>query len=139
VKIEHLLSVNAIIFIGLGIAFALYGPLMIDFFGIMAYEGNAVLYWYAASFSRLLGASLFGFGFLMWAIRGILADEATPLETRRGIILALLLGSIFGLIVAITQQVSVWGALIGWGIVMLFAVLVLGYTFFLVSGRNKFR
>ena len=135
-KIGHLFSANAIIFIGLGIAFALYGPLMIDLLGIMEYEGNAVLYWYAASFARLYGATLFGFGFLIWGVRGIMGEESTTPETRRGILLAILLGCIIGLIVAITQQVSVWGALISWGLVILYAVLAVAYTYYLLRGRT---
>lgn len=135
-KIRYLFSANAIIFISLGIAFALYGPLMINFLGIMEYEGNAVLYWYAASFARLYGAALFGFGFLLWAVRGIAENETTSPETRRGIVLAALLGCVIGLIVSITQQVSVWGTFISWGLVLIYAIVCLGYIYYLITGKT---
>ncbi len=77
-KLTQLLSVNAIVFIGLGIAFALYGPLMIAMFGILESEGSPRLYWYAASFARLLGAALFGFGFVLWAVRHQTASAGSP-------------------------------------------------------------
>jgi hypothetical protein len=136
VKIGNLLSINAIIFIGLGIAFALYGPLTINLFDIMAYEGNAVLFWYVQSFARIYGAALFGFGFLTWAVRSIIGDESTAPRRRRSILQALLLGNIIGLFAAITQQASVWGTFIGWGLVILYAILTLGYTYFLLTGRR---
>ena len=55
-KLTHLITLNAILFIAFGIAFALYGPLMMAFFGVPEIEENStLLYWNVASFARLFG------------------------------------------------------------------------------------
>lgn len=130
-KLSHLLTFNAILFIGMGIAFALYGPLMIAMFGILNIEGDSLMYWYAASFARMFGAALFGFGFLFWAVRRSSIDMGEGGE-RRGILFAIVLAYLLGSIVAITQQVSIWGTLAGWVTVGLFLALLAGYSYFLV-------
>jgi hypothetical protein len=137
-KLTQLLTVNAVLFLAFGIAFALYGPLMIAMYGILETEGTVSMYWYVASFSRMFGTALFGFGFLLWSVRHI--DEFDPNDarqtghdTRRGIVFALLLANLLGFIVAITQQSSIWGTFIGWITVGMFLLLVLGYGYFLVK------
>ena len=137
-KLTHLLTLNAILFIALGIAFALYGPLMMAFFGVPEIPENSFqLYWNVASFARLFGAALFGFGFLLWAVRGVAESQATPPETRRGIVFALLLANLMGAVVAITQQSSVWLSPAGWVATAIFALLTLGYGYFLVAGSRQ--
>lgn len=131
-KMSSLLRFNAILYVILGIAFALYGPLMMAFFGIMDTEGSARIYWYAASFARMFGASLFGFGFLIWAASGSLLENQV---IKRNIVLALILGNFIALIVALTQQVSIWGTLSGWLLVIFILVLLIGYGFMLI--RNS--
>jgi hypothetical protein len=126
-----LITTNAILFIGLGIAFALYGPLMIAFYGILESEGSPLMYWFAASFARMLGAALFGFGFLLFALRRSTGPQDG--EKRRGISLAMILAYAVGLLVAITQQVSIWGTWTGWLTAGLFLVLLVGYAYFFVQ------
>ncbi len=123
-----MLTLNAILYIALGIAFGLYGPLMIAMFGILNIEGEPLMYWYAASFARLFGAALFGFGLLLWALRGLSIDPGK----QRGILLALVLANILGFIVAITQQVSIWGTPAGWITSGVFLFLIAGYGYLLV-------
>jgi hypothetical protein len=129
------MTLNALIFIGLGIAFALYGPLMVALFGVLRFSGGegGGLYWYVASFARLFGAALFGFGFLILAARNLGASGPNRIspETRRGIISALLLGNIVGLFVTATQQYTVWTAAGGWAAILVFLLLVIGYGYFL--------
>lgn len=130
-KLSQLLSINAILFIALGIAFALYGPLMIAMFGILQSEGSPVMYWYATSFARLLGAALFGFGFVLWALR-----HQTGLS-QQGIKVALVLSYALGFGVAITQQVSIWGTLSGWITSAVFLVLLVAYAYLLIKKTDK--
>jgi hypothetical protein len=133
-RLTHLLTLNAILFIAFGIAFALYGPLMLAFFGVPEIpENNVQLYWHVASFARLSGAALFGFGFLIWAVRSLADGHVTPQEARRGVVFALLLGNLMGAIVAITQQSSVWLQPVGWAATAIFALLTVGYGYFMVS------
>jgi hypothetical protein len=137
-KLIHLLTLNAILFIAFGIAFALYGPLMMAFFGVPEIEENSVmLYWNVASFARLFGAALFGFGFLIWAVRSLAASQAVSAEARRGVVFALLLGNLMGAIVAITQQSSVWLSPAGWVATAIFALLTLGYGYFMVADSRQ--
>jgi len=133
VRFNQLVTTNAILFIGLGIAFALYGPLMIAFYGILESEGSPLMYWYAASFARMLGAALFGFGFLLFAIRRGMA--LLDGEKRKGICLAMIIAYAVGLLVALTQQVSIWGKWIGWLTAGLFLALLAGYAYFFVQKK----
>jgi hypothetical protein len=133
-KAQTLISTNALLALGLGIAFALYGPLALALFGTPDVQGAAgtpevetLLYWTVASFARLFGAALFAFGLLLWAARPLfLGDLASP-STRRGFFFALLLGNAMLAFVAGTQQFSVWNSAAGWVVLVLFSLLALGY------------
>jgi hypothetical protein len=131
VRFNQLITTNAILFIGLGIAFALYGPLMIAFYGILESEGSPLMYWFAASFARMLGAALFGFGFLLFALRR--STDSLDGEKRKGICLAMIIAYALGLVVALTQQVSIWGKWTGWLTAGLFLALLAGYAYFFVQ------
>lgn len=131
-KLNFLLTLNAILFIGAGIAFALYGPLMIAVFGILEVVGDSPMYWYAASFARMFGAALFGFGFLLFALRRS-SSSAVDQGTGRGTLTALVLSYLLASIVALTQQVSIWGSLAGWITVALCLLLLIGYAYFLLK------
>ena len=131
-KLHQFFTFNAILFIGLGIAFALYGPIMIDFYGILETESSGISYWMIASFARMFGAMLFGYGYLIWAIKNVPENEATSPEIRRKIIWAQLLASLMGFTVAITQQITIWWNFAGWVTVTVFLVLVIGYSYYLI-------
>jgi hypothetical protein len=133
VKLRKFVTFNAILFIGLGIAFALYGPLMIDMYGFLKTDSSGVSYWYMTSFARILGVALFGYGFTLWAINNVPDNEATPPETRRRIVFAQLLANLVGFFVAITQQIQIWWNLTGWITVGIFLVLAIGYLYYLIS------
>jgi hypothetical protein len=132
VKISQFFFFNAIFFIGLGIAFTLYGPLMVNFYGILETESGGVSYWYVTSFARMFGVILFGYGFLIWAIKNVLEDDQISPEIRRKIILAQLLGSLVGLAVVLIQQITIWWNITGWFTVAAFFVLVIGYFYYLI-------
>ncbi len=135
-KLNNLIQINAILFIGLGIAFALYGPLGINAYGMLDISGaDGAAYWFTASFARLLGAGLFGYGFLLWAITDVAAGDFLPPAKRQRIVLALLLANIVGLFVAVTQQWQVWVNLAGWLTIAVYALLTLGYAYFLNRTR----
>ena len=132
-KLTTLILFNAILFIILGIAFALYGPIMINFFGMLAISGaDGAAYWFTASFARMLGAAFFGYGFLLWAVQNILSGSDIPAENRQKLTLALLIGNILALFVTITQQWQVWANLAGWLISGIFALLTAGYSIMLI-------
>lgn len=130
-NLKSLLYANAILFIAAGIALALYSPLAINLFGIMEQEGNAMMYWHAVSFSRMYGAALFGYGFLAWAFERTISARETGAPPRRGLLLGLTLANGMGMIVALTQQVSIWGTTAGWVTAGIYAVFTAGYAYFL--------
>jgi hypothetical protein len=136
VKLHQFVLIHAIISIILGIAFALYGPIMVRMFGILDFPGaEGALYWFTTSFARLLGALLFGFGFLLWAVRDMLSIESLPAEKAQRTALALLLGTVMVSFVAVTQQWQVWVTLAGWVTIALYIFLTLGYTYFLATRK----
>ncbi len=132
-KLSHLLTINAALAIALGIAFSLYAPVMMAFFGIAEIpEGNILLYWNIASFARLFGAAFFGFGLLLWSVRSFPERDEFKLETRRGIVFALLIANGIGLFVAATQQFSIWNNAAGWASIAVFGLLFGAYLVFQV-------
>jgi len=132
--ITRLLTIHAVLMIALGIAFGLYGPLMIALFGIAEIPSdNSLLYWNVVSFARLFGGALFGFGFLLWAIRSLPSQPGISSETQRGIVFALVLANAMALFVAVTQQFSIWESPAGWALIALFGVLCLAYSLLLVA------
>ncbi len=111
-KLTPLLTLNAILFLALGIAFAMYAPLMLAFFQVPELPIDTATYWHVAAFARLFGALLFSLGLLLWALRATIAEA--PTETRRRTLLALILGNLMSGLVAITQQSSIWLTPAGW-------------------------
>ena len=68
-KISKVINVNAILSMAMGIAFGIYAPLILAFFGIPDIPSEDVLlYWSVASFVRMYGAALFSFGILLMAV-----------------------------------------------------------------------
>jgi hypothetical protein len=135
--LPRLVTLNAILAMALGIAFALYGPLMLAFFGIADIPSQeALLYWNIASFARLFGAGIFSLGLLLFALRAPLANQELSTQSRRGVIFSLLLGNLLTTIVILTQQASVWSAATGWILSAVFGLLTLAYGFLMVGQRE---
>jgi hypothetical protein len=82
--------------------------------------------------TQLLGGSLLGFATLMWFGR-----RSPSVETRRAIALALLIQDSVGLIASLSIQLTGRMAAIGWSNVVLYALLAMGYAYFLVLKPNR--
>jgi hypothetical protein len=131
-KLNVLIAIHAFLSIAFGIAFALYGPLMMAFYAVPELSGvDAQIYWQIAAFARMFGAALFGFGFLLFALRGFV-DEIEA-QSRRGLVFALFLANLMAFIVSITQQSAVWSSLAGLVTTGIFTVLMIAYGYFLVK------
>ncbi len=132
-KLNTIITTNAIVFLIIGIAFGIYAPLVLNFFGVPDIPSeDLLLYWTTVSFARLYGATLFGFGIVLWALRGYL--EATNPESRRGVIFSLVLANIFAAFVAATQSASIWETWTGWILMIMHILLALAYG---VNLRDK--
>jgi Ca2+/Na+ antiporter len=137
-KLNLVLTINALLALGFGIAFALYGPVMLAYFSVPEIPSDDILlYWNVAAFARMFGATLFGFGLLLWAIRGVVDHKNTSPEVRRGIVFALLLANIMGAFIAITQQFSIWESPAGWVSIAIFLLLLLAYGYLLAVGPER--
>jgi hypothetical protein len=139
-KLTTIMTVNAFIWIALGIIFMLYAPVMLAFFNLPNIpagntQGTTLMYWNVAAFARLYGAALFTLGFLLWAVRGLLEAAAAPPESHRGIAFALLLGNGLAFIVALTQQSSVWLVPAGWVLVLIYLVITAAYGYALAAKK----
>lgn len=125
-KPGSLLMVHALLLIAAGIAFALYGPLMLNLYGVTSVQGgNDQLYWHIASFARLFGAALFLAGWLLFALRSAVEQGELGPASLRGVAFSLVMGDGILLAVALTQQASVWATWGGWATVAVLAVLLL--------------
>lgn len=133
-KLSAVLTWNAIIWIAAGIAFAMYGPLMMSLFDIPELNIDPLTYWYIAAFARLFGAALFSAGLLMFALRRT-ADQMDE-RTRRGVVMALLIGSLVCLISSLVQQSSFWGTPAGWTTSAVFLVFTLLYGAIYIRDRQ---
>lgn len=122
---------NAMLFIAAGIAFSLYAPLTINLYARFTSQDNALLYWLAVTFARMYGAALLGFGFLIWAISR-LVELSLPETTRRTILLSMMIANGMGLVVAGSQQITLWGSPAGWITIAAYAILLLGYLALLI-------
>jgi hypothetical protein len=133
-KLTQWITLNAILNLAFGIAFGIYGPLMMAVFNVPETPGGTVdLYWLVVSFARMYGAALFGFGILLWAVKGVVAQATTSAESRRGVIYSLLLANAMGAFVALVQQSAFWLSGAGWVTVGVYLLLLAGYIYFLVK------
>jgi len=106
-NLERIITINALLLIAIGLAFVLYGPIMMALYAIPELlDAGELSYWTITSFARMFGAALLGYGLLLYAIRGF-TSQVNP-ETRRGIVFALLLGNIIATITSLTQQFAIW-------------------------------
>lgn len=132
-KTSVILNINAIIFIALGIAFALYGPMSLAFLGITQMEIEGDIYWLVASFARMFGAVLFGLGFVIWGFAR--AGDALPGATRDAVLRGLLLGNLVAVFVAVTQAYSIWQTPLAWALAAMFIIFALLYLYLIITRR----
>lgn len=133
-KLTNLMMLNAAANIAIGIAFTLYAPIMMSFFSSPEVFESPLAYWQVAAFARLLGATLMGFGLLLFSVRSTIASLGTI--SMRGIIFAMLLANLLALIVLITQQLAAWQTPAGWMAVLLFGFFLVGYGYFYIQNQK---
>jgi hypothetical protein len=133
-KLKSFMVFNGILFAAAGVAFALYGPLMMAFFNVPELNIDTATYWHLAAFVRMFGAALFGWGMLLWGF-GRAVDDL-PSATRRGGVFAMLLSGLMASIISLTQQSSIWYTPAGWVMSGVFILLTLVYGYFLVKQRD---
>ena len=134
--LQRLVSINAIVWIALGIAFGLYGPLMLNLFGVPEVPSeDLLLYWNVAAFARLYGAALFGLGLILLALRGMIARVSQ--QDQRGVLFSLVFANIMGAFVAATQSATIWQAAAGWILMAHYLIFAVLYGLMLASHPAK--
>jgi len=117
-KLRSLFIVNAIVALPFGVGAVLAPKPLLSLYGAALDSAGSLTMQFA-------GVPLIGIGLLTW-----LARNAAESETRRAIVLALLIADIVGFIVALLGQLS--GVLneLGWSTVGIYLLLALGYGYF---------
>lgn len=129
--IRWLIQINALLLVAAGIAFGLYGPLMMAFYAVPELLNiNSDTYWQIAAFVRMFGAALFGFGLLLWSLHSPFSGLSASAQRR--IIAALILGNLMGAFISITEQSSIWWTPAGWITTIIFGLLTFAYIVALV-------
>jgi hypothetical protein len=113
--LRTLLPIAGLIALGFGLGFLAMPRAMLALYGISA-EPTLVL------ISRFFGAALVQLGLVLYLIR----DVGDP-RTQRGVVIGSFIGSVAGLVVALTGQF--WGLVnqFGWSTVAIYGLLTLGY------------
>jgi len=117
-KLRSLFIVNTIIALPFGVGAVLAPKAFLSLYGATLDPAGSLTMQFA-------GVPLIGIGLLTW-----LARNATESETRRAIVLALLITDIVGFIVALLGQLYGVLNVLGWSTVGIYLLLALGYGYF---------
>lgn len=101
-----------------GLAFALAPAPVLALYAVTTDVGGLLM-------SRFFGAALINLGLVLLLVRGV----ADP-KTQRAIALGSFVGSIAGLLVALTAQFTGVVNALGWSTVAIYLLLALGYGYF---------
>ena len=118
-RLRSLLLLAGVIALGFGLAFLFAPSPMLALYGVSADAGIVLM-------SRFFGAALVQLGMVLYLIR-----DVGDLRTQRGVVIGSFLGSVAGLVVALTGQF--WGVVnqFGWSSVAIYGLLTLGYGSFM--------
>jgi hypothetical protein len=118
-RLRSLLLLAGVIALVFGLAFLLAPRAMLPLYGVAVDPGVVLM-------SRFFGAALVQLGVVLYLIR-----DVGDLRTQRGVVIGSFLGSVAGLVVALTGQF--WGVTnqFGWSTVAIYGLLTLGYGSFM--------
>ena len=118
-RLRTLLLIGGLLGLVFGIGFLLAPRPMLSLYGVPADPPVVLL-------ARFFGAALVQVGLVFYLIR----DVGDP-KTQRGVIIGSFIGSVAGLVVALTGQF--WGLVnqFGWSTVAIYGLLTLGYGSFM--------
>lgn len=113
--LRALLLIAGILALAFGLGFLLMPRPMLTLYGV-ATEPSVVL------MARFFGAALVQLGLVLYLIR-----DVGDIRTQRGVVIGSFIGSVAGLVVALTGQF--WGLVneLGWSTVAIYGLLTLGY------------
>ena len=114
-RLSTLLLIAGLLGLVFGLGFLLVPRPMLTLYGVPT-DPSVVL------MARFFGAALVQLGLVLYLIR-----EVGDLRTQRGVVIGSFIGSVAGLVVALTGQF--WGLVnqFGWSTVAIYGLLTLGY------------
>jgi hypothetical protein len=118
-RLRTLLLIGGLLGLVFGLGFLLAPRAVLSLYGVAGDPAVVLM-------SRFFGAALAQVGLILYLIR----DVGDP-RTQRGVVLGSFLGSLAGLVVALTAQF--WGLVngLGWSTVAIYGLLLLGYGSFI--------
>jgi hypothetical protein len=118
-RLRSLLLLAGVIALGFGLAFLLAPRPVLALYGVTADAATVLV-------GRFFGAALVQLGMVLYLIR-----DVGDIRTQRGVVIGSFLGSVAGLVVALTGQF--WGVVnqFGWSTVAIYGLLTLGYGSFM--------
>jgi hypothetical protein len=123
-RLRTLLLIGGLLGIVFGLAFLLFPQAMLRLYGVAPDPAIVLM-------SRFFGAALVQIGLVLYLIR----DVGDP-RTQRGVVLGSFIGSLAGVVVALTGQF--WDVVngLGWSTVAIYGFLMVGYGS-LIFGRPR--
>lgn len=114
-RLSTLLLIGGVLALVFGLGFLLVPRPMLTLYGIPTDPSIVMM-------SRFFGAALVQLGLVLYLIR-----DVGDLRTQRGVVIGSFIGSVAGLVVALTGQF--WGLVnqLGWSTVAIYGLLTLGY------------
>ena len=117
-KLKTLLVFNAIVALVYGVGFVLVPATVLTLYGAtVSPSANLV--------GQFFGVTLIGIGLICW-----LARNVTDPGAQRAIVLAQLIATVIGVIVAVMGTISGVMNAVGWSAVVIYLLLALGYAYF---------
>jgi hypothetical protein len=124
-KLKPFLLTSAILGMILGLGFFFAPAAVISTFGVSANEAHQHT-------ARNFGSAVIGLAVISWVAR-----DARDSVARRGILLGLFVYFIFGSISIISFQLQGNANIYGWFIIVLHALLALGFGYHLLTNRSS--
>ena len=123
-RLRTLLLIGGLLGLVFGLAFLIFPQATLRLYGVAPDPAIVLM-------SRFFGAALLQLGLVLYLIR----DVADP-RTQRGVVLGSFVGSVAGLVVALTGQF--WDVInrLGWSTVAIYGFLAVGYGS-LIFGKSR--
>jgi hypothetical protein len=118
-RLRTLLLIGGLLALGFGLGFLIAPHALLRLYGIAPDPAIALM-------SRFFAAALLQVGLVLYLIR----DVSDP-RTQRGVVIGSFIGTLAGLVVALTGQF--WGVVnsLGWSTVAIYGLLLIGYGSFI--------
>lgn len=123
-KFATFMTLYAVVSIVFGLGFVLIPGPLLSIYGVTPDLSFRYI-------GHLFGAALVSLAVLAWSARSTVSAEA-----RKMAVLSLLVGEVVGLILAIVGQLSGAMNVLGWSVVLVYLVLVIGLAYFYFARPN---